>query len=154
MAKQYKYKIRTQIQIYLRSIYKYLSKYLAKQCKYKIGTQIQMRKYTDIQLANRRILKNWYWVKTNICIYVLYIYIYILYIWDLKTLLFMFYNIWLTLDILINIIHSQHNIWSMWFMIYDLSQRPLTVSLGSLVVERTSGTQHTAYLPTIGGYST
>ena len=39
-------------------------------------------------------------------------------------------------------------------MIYDLSQRPRTVSLGSLVVERTSGTQHTAYLQTIGGFST
>ena len=39
-------------------------------------------------------------------------------------------------------------------MIYDLSQRPRTVSLGSLVVERTSGTRHTAYRPTIGGYST
>ena len=39
-------------------------------------------------------------------------------------------------------------------MIYDLSQRPRTVSLASLVAERTSGTQHTAYRPTIGGYST
>ena len=57
------------------------------------------------------------------------------------------------INILINIIPSQHNVWSMWFMIYDLSQRPRTVSLGSLVVERTSGTQHTAYNPTIGGYS-
>ena len=58
------------------------------------------------------------------------------------------------INILTNIIPSQHNVWSMWFMIYDLSQRPRTVSLGSLVVERTSGTQHTAYRPTIGGYST
>ena len=35
-------------------------------------------------------------------------------------------------------------------MIYDRSQRPRTASLASLVVEHTSGTQPTAYLPTIG----
>ena len=35
-------------------------------------------------------------------------------------------------------------------MIYDHSQLPRTASLASLVVEHTSGTQPTAYLPTIG----